>query len=295
MATFELTKENTNCSNIYFIDENTCAGNSLQVINDNWNTIYNNLYDLTRFTAIWDNINTTFVHASAAMIETLLNIENIRDTVVSPLCTVQALSGNWNKQFSLYYPTMFDINDWVTLGSLNQDAAKLNPWLTLNFPPENFPDHQIVNIFVSTNQDIPFKFSFIRFYEENCAPNGGTTTVTCDGCNSADQDYYRYQGCNHHGGAAGYGACDNAYSHCGTAGEHTKDSNSYTCKADGGQRLTGLNDGPLKLGLSDDYPANISIQPPIKPTDKCFARIFNYQYVKLYNDIDGASWNLLTS
>jgi hypothetical protein len=295
MATIELLKENENCSNIYFIDENTCAGDSLNIINNNFSVLSANLMDVSRNFPLWAGIFSRFTTTSATIISTLLNIENINLTIGSAYSCVQTFSGNWVKQFSLYFPTMYDINDWSGIPDLQKDSTILNPWLTLNFPPDFYPDYQIVNLYVNTNQSIPFEFSFSRSYEENCAPNGGTTTVSCDGCNSGNEGSYRNAGCNHHGGLAGYGACDNAYNHCGGPTSHTKSSSTYTCVADSGQRLTGTPSGPLQIGLYDvpgigDTPAH---HTPIQAYDTCFARVYLYKYIKTFNDIDGATWNII--
>jgi hypothetical protein len=288
MATFELLKTNPNCSNIYFIDENLCAGNTLDVINGNLMTLSSNLIDLTRNASLWDSIYSDFIQASGLMLSTIFNVQNINSTVNQAYSCVQTISGNWCKQFSLYFPLIYSISQWSGLTDLQKDSQILNPWLTSTFPPDNFPDYQIVNLYVSTNQDIPFQFSFSRSWEENCAPNGGSTSVSCDGCGSGNQGSYRSAGCNHHGGAAGYGACDNAYTHCGGPTSTTKDSSTYTCIADGGGRT-------LTVGLYDivgqgDTPAHV--HPP-NAVDTCFARIYSYKYIKTYNEIDGALWNII--
>jgi len=293
MATVELLKTDQNCSNIYFIDENSCVADSVTTINNNITALSANLIDLVRYKDLWDSIYTNFTLTSGLMTSTILNVENINYTVNQSFSCVQSLSGNWYKDFSLFFPTMYPIDEWNGYTALQIDASVLNPWLTINFPPERFPDNQIVNIFVNTNQHIPFQFTYSRTYDENCAPNGGETTLSCEGCNSGNQGAYRNQGCNHHGGAAGYGGCDNAYSHCGGPNKKTKQTSSYTCIADSGQRLTGGPlvrptdplSGPLAVGL---YVGGR--EGPIYSSDNCFARVYQYKYVKTYNYIDGAKW-----
>jgi hypothetical protein len=295
MATIELIKSNENCSNIYFIDENTCAGDSLEIINNNFTVLSSNLIDLSRNFDLWASIFSRFTTTSATIVSTLFNIENINNTVNTAYSCVQTFSGNWVKQFSLYFPTIYDVNDWDIIPDVQKDAQFLNPWLTLNFPPEFFPDYQIVNLFVNTNQSLEFRFTFSRSYEENCAPNGGTTSVSCNGCGSVNQGAYRNAGCNHHGGEAGYGACDNAYTYCGLPTSSKKDSSSFTCIADSGQRLTGSPLGPLQVGLYnvEGQTDNNAHQAPIVSYDTCFARVYSYKYIKTYNEIDGANWNII--
>lgn len=293
MATIELVKSNENCSNIFFIDEDSCAGSSLNLINNNFAVLSSNLIDLSRKIPLWEAVFSDFAAASATILSTLFNIENIESTIASPYTCVRTFSGNWVKQFSLYLPTVYNINDWEVRTTDQKDSV-LNTWLTLNFPPDFYPDYQIVNIFVNTNQFINFEFTFSRSYEENCAPNGGTTTVTCNGCNSGNQGQYRNQGCNDVRVDGAKMGCGNVFTYCGTPTSQTQDSRSYTCIATGGQRLTGMQGGPLKVGLYDEpgttTPARFN---PIRSTDTCYARTYSYKYIKTFNEIDGARWNII--
>jgi hypothetical protein len=292
MATTELLKSNENCSNIFFIDENACVGDTLNLINNNVSILSANLVDLSRDFPMWAGIFSSFVAASGTLITTLLNIENIENTIGPAYSCVQTFSGNWVKEFSLYFPTMFNIADWEVVA--NKDLT-LKAWLNANFPADFFPDYQIVNIFVSTNQQLPFEFTFSRSYEENCAPRGGSTTVTCNGCGSGNQGIYRSAGCNVKGGP-NKGYCGNAFKLCGNPSTITQDSRSFTCIANSGQRLTGGAGGPLQIGLYDIpgqgfTPARFS---PVRSVDTCFARVYSYKYIKTFNDIDGATWNIIT-
>lgn len=295
MATIELVKSNDNCSNIFFIDEDTCAGSSLNLINNNFATLSANLVDLSRKFPLWESIFSNFSVASATMLSTLFNIENIEDTIKNPYTCVRTFSGNWVKMFSLYLPTVYNIADWEAR-TINQQDSVLNTWLTLNFPPDFYPDYQIVNIFVNTNQSINFEFSFSRSYEENCAPNGGTTTVTCNGCNSGNQGQYRNQGCNDVSVDGRKVGCGNVFQYCGVPTSQSQDSRSFTCIANSGQRVTGGEGGPLKIGLYDEPGAGTTTPArfaPITSSDTCFARTYSYKYIKTFNEIDGARWNII--
>lgn len=293
MATIELVKSNENCSNIFFIDEDTCAGSSLDLINNNFAILSANLIDVSRKIPLWETVFADFAAASGTMLSTLFNIENIANTIASAYTCVRTFSGNWVKQFSLYLPTVYNIADWEAR-NINQQDSVLNTWLTVNFPPDFYPDYQIVNIFVNTNQFINFKFEFSRSYEENCAPNGGTTTVTCNGCNSGNQGLYRNQGCNDVRVDGQKMGCGNVFTYCGLPTSRTQDSRSFTCIANSGQRVTGGAGGPLKIGL---YEENSSTTParfdPIRSTDTCYARTYSYKYIKTFNEIDGARWNII--
>lgn len=295
MATTELLKTNENCSNIFFIDEDECAGNSLDLINNNFSVLSANLVDLSRNFPLWAEIFSNFTAASATIVSTFLNIENIQSTIDSPYTCVKTFSGNWVKQFSLIFPNVYNLPDWETRTIVEKDVT-MHTWLTLNFPPDFYPDYQIVNIFVNTNQSIPFQFTFSRSYEENCAPNGGTTTVSCNGCNSGNQGQYRNQGCNDVSVDGVKVGCGNVYQYCGVPSGRTQDTRSYTCIATGGQRLTGLAGGPLKIGLYDEpgqTSNTLARYAPIQSTDTCFARVYSYKYIKTFNEIDGARWNII--
>jgi hypothetical protein len=293
MATIELVKSNENCSNIFFIDEDSCAGSSLDLINNNFAVLSANLIDLSRKIPLWESIFANFAAASATVLSTLFNIENIESTIASAYTCVRTFSGNWVKQFSLYIPTVYNINDWESR-TIDQKDVVLNTWLTLNFPPDFYPDYQIVNIFVNTNQFINFAFEFSRSYEENCAPNGGTTTVTCNGCNSGNQGQYRNQGCNDVRVEGRKVGCGNVFQYCGVPTSQSSNSRSITCIANSGQRLTGFSGGPLKVGLYDENgtetPSRVS---PIRSNDTCYARTYSYKYIKTFNEIDGARWNII--
>jgi hypothetical protein len=291
MSTYELQKNNIECSNIFFIDENFCAGNSLEIINNNFLALSGNLINLSRDLDTWNTINNLFWQTSAKMIETTLNIENIYNTVNLAFSTVETLSSNWNKQFSLYYPQIQPIDTWMGYNKATISSILIG-WLDLNFPSDHYVDDQIVNIFVTLNQDVPFSFNFFRTYEEACSPFGGTISISCEGCNSGNQGSYRNKGCNHHGGAAGYGACDNAYTHCGSPDTKTKDSASYTCVPQQGARLTGGPGGPLVVGLTTAY-STLGTNAPINNTDKTIARVLSYKFYKSYNYIEGAKWNMV--
>jgi hypothetical protein len=291
MATYELQKNNTECSNIFFINEDLCVGNTLDVINNNLLAISGNLIDLSRDLDTWNTITNLFSRCSASMVSTTLNIENIYNTVNLAFSTVETLSGNWNKEFSLYYPQIQQITDWMHYNQATI-ASVLIPWLDINFPSANYVDNQIINIYVTLNQQTYFSFNFFRTYEESCGPFGGTTSVSCEGCGSANQGSYRNKGCNHHGGSAGKGACDNAYTHCGTPNTKTKDSSSFTCVPQQGARLTGGPGGPLAVGFTTQYSTG-GTRAPIVNTDECIARVLAYKFYKSYNNIDGSKWNMV--
>lgn len=232
-TTFQIQKIDPTCSNIYLIDQNACLGNSLSAINLNVTTLSANLEDMSRDFDSWTYVSNIFSGVSSTILSTLFNIVTINDMVESPLSTVQNLSSVWASPFSLYYPYLTGLE----CSNYPQLISNFSDWLTDHFPTENFTDNQIIYLNANFYYDLIHNFSFQKSYEELCKPNGGTTTVSCNGCGNDNLGNLENQGCNHHGGLAGVGPCDNAYSHCGNA-THNAATASYSCIGTGGKTLT---------------------------------------------------------
>jgi hypothetical protein len=184
----ELKKIDQTCSNIYLIDENECLSKSIDTINANVATLSANLNSLSVNLNDWNSIYTLYTTNSAKILKTILNINTINNSYNIGYNTVQTLSSQWNKEFSLYYPTIQQIDNWYNNGTYSTDI--LYSWLTNNFPAENYVQDQIINLYVATYQDTPFYFQFSRSYYENCTPQGNGVNITC----TTAQDT-RYQAC----------------------------------------------------------------------------------------------------
>lgn len=222
-----LSKTDPTCSNIYLIDENTCLGKSLDIIQSNIQTLSSNLSALMINVDDWFDVYTSIYSLSAQMLSTIFNVKNIEKEYNSTYSTISGLSSSWLKEFSLVYPKIFDFNEWYNYDADVRDGI-LNTWLQNNFPVENYLDNQVINVFVNLNQSMQFLFYYTRSYSETCAvtySSGGT--AKCTPCS----DNRAYQGCN----ITGKG-CRNAWSYCGS----TTSNNQVQgiCKTSGGKDLT---------------------------------------------------------
>jgi hypothetical protein len=235
----ELNKIDENCSNVYLIDENTCYGDSLNVINTNVATLTSNLNGLAAQTVRFNNLFTLLSNNSAAIINTIYNVKTINEVYQSPYSTVKQLSSNWFQPFSLYYPKIIEINSWynptntvgitdIPITSVTTTQQKtLTSWLETNFPHNNFAKNQIVYVFVNFYENFKFYYEFNKTYFEDCRPNLGTTiSVSCVGC----ADDRGFAQCN----ITGQG-CSNAWSHC--ASNNSTETASYGCLGYNGRTL----------------------------------------------------------
>jgi hypothetical protein len=255
------TKYNEGCSLIKLIDENQCVGNSLDIINDNVTGLSKALNDLENYANYWNEAYTTFQANSASWLMGSTYLQKYSEQWNSAYTTVEALSATWTPPFVVFYPTIFYIEDWYS----NQNYHLTNTlptWINANFPPQIFADGQIVYIQVNLYHVQPFTFSFYRDYWENCAPLGGTT-LSCGECGRPSR------GCNHHGGKAGWGPCDNAFKYCGV--NITMAESTFSCQGTGGRQLA----------ISSNYTTS----------DTSVARILKFCYVNSNNK----SWNYLSS
>jgi hypothetical protein len=189
-----------------------------------------------------------FSQNSAKMLSTLLNIKKINESYQSHIGVVQSLSANWNKEFSIYYPKIINMGstqagtnvlnpgEWYegnTLTIKPNNFTMLTNWLAINFPPSEYVNGQIVNLFVSLYETIDFNFYFYRNYYEYCTPNKGSGgQVSCDGCGKDNRSSH----CNHHVNVDGTGDwCGDPYDHCGV--KYTKDVQTGSCEGSGGRLL----------------------------------------------------------
>lgn len=241
MSTISLpTKSDETCSNAFLLDENLCLNTSLGVINYNVQHLSGGLTFLNDYGQQWNNLFTIFANNSARWIISSTNLKTLSAKWVDTYKTVNALSANWCKEFSLYLPTMINLNYWNSI-SFNDQLNIGQQWLNLNFPPRQMANGQEVSLYVYLFEEKPFSFSFQRSLYEPCTPNGGGATVSCGQCPTP------FRGCNHHGGRAGWGPCDNAYDYCTkvTTGAGTLE---FSCEGQGAKTLS--------IGLTQNYVEN---------------------------------------
>jgi hypothetical protein len=94
------------------------------------------------------------------------------------------------------------------------------------------------------------------------------TTLACATCPNT---YSR--GCNHHGGQAGYGACDNAFAYCTRTNQSVELAQGC------------LSQGAGQISLIDNW----------NGSDTMISRILNIPYKKLINSNGSSTWVLDTS
>jgi hypothetical protein len=274
MAT-TLTKINPDCLNIELIDSNICLSDSLPIINSNVENLSSGLNDLNRDIQSWDNTLSLFYANSASMITTMLNIKSINDAYASPYTTVKLLSSQWSsKQFSVYYPTMYELTAFVN--SESTYLSEVLSWLNFNFPVNSFAEGQVINIHISLYYISNFVFSFQGNYQENCSPTQHSdATISCNGCGGDN----RSAGCNHDVG--GRRVCDNPYSYCNS--RTTQDSETYTCKGNivSTRTWTTLN-SPNNTSQPVISPSagNLNINYKQNGEDRFTARVVSYTYKK---------------
>jgi hypothetical protein len=282
MAT-TLKKTDTTCSSIQLIDSNVCLGDSLPIINKNITALSSNLEQLSVNLTEWDKILTTFNPISSIMLQTMYNIQTINNTVLSPHAIVQSLSASWgNKQFSLYYPKIYEI------GGFYSDTSTYNTeilnWLKYNFPESYFVEGQIVNVFINLNYTNVFTFKYDASYYENCSPTlHSDATISCDGAGGDT----RSAGCNHV--VNGRRVCDNPYKYCTST--KTIDTETYTCQGyNTGTYVWTSDNEPYKAGEPHNIGTSgaLSIHYSQNGNDKFIARVVSYTY-KVIN----SNWTLI--
>lgn len=253
-------KLNYDCSIIHLIDEDLCLDKSVDVINYNVGALSYRLASLEERATKWNALYSLFSTNSAAWLNVTSNLKNFGERWNTAHNTVQQLSSNWSIEFSLVFPTVIGFDDWYA----NPYYINLSipNWLNANFTSSNYIEGQTVSVYVNLFKDYNFSYTFARKLEEPCTPTGGGATIDCVSCGIP---YYR--GCNHHGGNAGWGPCDNAYDHCTYNTPVLKVS--APCPTSGAKTL--------------------SISYSLIGADSTTARIVKQRYINTNN-----SWNLIT-
>ena len=215
----EFKKIDNTCSNIYLIDEGLCLGNTLNLINYNITSLQYAISSIKQYENTWYDLYTKWL-------QTATNIQSFSASWIDMSTTVSNLSSDWNKEYTLYYPYLININTWYA----TDQTQAIQYWLTNAFNTLPTANGQIVSVLVYLQQYQPFNFVFNRSYSESCVPNVGGVNISCNGGPEP------FQGCNHHGGNAGYGPCTNIYDYCSRS---TSDINaSVSCDGWGGKYLS---------------------------------------------------------
>jgi hypothetical protein len=235
-ATTLFNKIDQKCSNVNLIDENLCLSNSLKFIVSNMNNLSSSLESIQNVADYLNNVYTLFTVNSSYWIQSNNNITKFAESWNDCYTLVKQTSSTWGNDFSIYYTSMFEINDWYTNETTYKNTI-LN-WLTYNFPTSEFTPNQIISVYVNLYEDYQFSWTsvwtsltaqpipFSATFTHDChLPNQSSSIDCTKNCPPA-----AFHGCNHHGGAANEGPCDNAWDHCGRE-TVSNGTSTYTCKA----------------------------------------------------------------
>lgn len=313
----QLQKTNPSCGNINLIDENLCVSNALPIIMSNVVTLSSILSNFINYKTQYDNIITLFSKLSTDVNSTVGNIEEINKKYLEPYTIIQKLSSNWNKEFSLFYPRLFDMgnfddssttsipqpatySNWYDINSNPLSAMQVNLntiqlWLNLNFPNQEYCIDQVINVYVNLYQKVYFQYNFSASYAEQCIPNAGGGTISCNGCGGDPRSAY----CNHHTNVDGTGDwCGNPYAHCGHY--YTTDTQIATCQGTGATVLNVTKSIPPAIsnfnlgGNIIDYYSDITIVGNDYTSPYLYDRHLCRTVRCVYKN-DGANWNYIGS
>jgi hypothetical protein len=263
-------KENPECALVYLIDENLCLKDSLEIYNYNVQSLSATLLTLEGHAARWNQIYSFFVKSSSDWFYATSNIAQFQPNWDSAYTTVTTLSAKWHKPFSIYYPEVLDYTLWYGSSNNQQLGTEetykttiLTNWLNKNFAVQNYIQNLEIDLFVYLNYAKEFNYRFYKAFYEPCTPAGGQT-VECPSC-----PLTLNRGCNHHGGRAGHGACDNAYKYCTQNGSQR--SFKAACKGWSEKPDSGSKDIPpsgrtLKIGYN------------FKSSDTSVVRVLSIKY-----------------
>lgn len=276
-------KTDSSCSVVYLIDENLCLKDSLEIYNHNIQALSASLLTLEGHANRWNQIYSTFIASSGNWLTTASDILQYSSKWNSTFSTVSSLSANWTKPFSVYFPEVLDYSLWYGANSTQgvgfADVYKnkiLLDWLNKNFPPQKYLNGLIINLFVHLNYAKPFNYNFKKLFYEPCSASGGKSVE----CTQAPMNLSR--GCNHHGGRAGYRACDNAFSYC-TRGNYNVRPFQVNCKGYSEKPDSGSKDLP-------PYGKTLIISHNFSSTDTSIVRVLSVNYK---NDLASNSWKFI--
>jgi hypothetical protein len=274
----QLKKINPSCNNIELIDSNECIGDSLKKINNAFEKFKEIQRELSNVLINNLEFRSFFNTVSSKMVSTALLIDSINNIYQAPYTTIQVLSAKWNsKELTYYFPELIGL-EFYKNDTNNYNTIIVN-YFNEKYNSSNYPENQIVNIYISLTYTNVFDFIFSGSYVERCSPIGrSANTLTCNGCGGDN----RNAGCNIQGQT-----CRNAYSFCRTS--TTSQTFTYEC-----------------LGtILDTYVYESNITPPLLNAGNTGFLSINYnsfnnedmfiaRVIKLKIKKQGGTWNIVT-
>lgn len=227
-----------NCSNTYLIDEELCLANSYKIIDTNFTNLSSAVYKLQTTSDYLNSVYTLFANNSAAWYKANSNLKANTQTWNNDFTLVKTLSSTWANEISLFYTTIYEIQDWYTKEATSTYSnGQIKNWLNNNFPTKNFSNEQILTVYVNLYENFSFDMTnFSATYYHDCHVPKRVGSISCTPCPRPSR------GCNHHGGNAGYGPCTNAYDGCSVRVVGS-DNVSYTCQGSGAKTMKLPSDG----------------------------------------------------
>ena len=137
--------------------------------------------------------------------------------------------------FSLHFTKILPITDWYNSLSAQYVNTIIPDWLIQNFSASNYALNQIISVYVNLYQQEPFSYEFSKSLDETCHPVSGGASISCPDCRDVGAKLPMY-GCNHHDVHAGFGPCDNGYTHCNFNTPQL--TVTASCPGSGGKKLT---------------------------------------------------------
>jgi hypothetical protein len=200
-------KKDLECSLVHLIDENSCIGNSADIINFNVTSLSAALYEIEQKAGDYNRVYSLFAAYSAIWLAASSNIFAYGDFWVNATTTVENSSANWVREFNIIYPEILYLDDWYayrtwtdqSLSAVAQSTSNsytdyvIPDWLEEHFPPLRYAPNQTVVVLIHLYHHQPVDFIFNKNYLEQCLAEGGVA-VNCTECNSP------YYACNNGNG-----------------------------------------------------------------------------------------------
>jgi hypothetical protein len=210
----DFKKTQSECGNVFLLDENLCLSNSYKVINYNIISLSSSLKQFETYVNYFNEYFTYFSENSSKYIEINNNLKADTDKFNNLYSYIVSLSSNWTRPIGVFYNQSIEVNEWNTNKNSYPSTLILN-WINQNFPPEKFSHLQDLYVYINLHQFIPFRLDkyFYKEYQENCALPPRQVQISC-GPSSCGQ---AFRGCNHTSGSGKNKRhwCTNAYDSCG--------------------------------------------------------------------------------
>jgi hypothetical protein len=226
MSSSILYSKQTNLGTV-LIENDSCLGNSLSTLQQNFEKIEENFISLTSKVSGFQNIIDTFnvYNSSLSYINTYL--KDLSGFWINTQKFVLDNYKSWEATpFSLVYTKTIDLSSWYS--DISYKNQQIPAWLEVNFPSGRFPSAQTVDIFVFLNAESSSSFEYYNSYQEKCSTQTIIQPISCTNCQVVPPDSF----------SGGPSSC---------ASELKILSNIQPCEGSGGRQLSlGLSRQDIK-------------------------------------------------